>query len=53
VVPQIQLPMREEGALVSLTQGPFLRAVRHPLAEASGQADMGEAPCPHTVENSY
>jgi len=37
--------MREEGALVSLTQGPFLRAVRHPLAEASGQADMGEAHC--------
>jgi hypothetical protein len=36
--------------LVSLTQGPSLRAFRHPLAEASGLADMGEAHCSHTVE---
>ena len=42
MVPQIQPPMREEGAFVSLTQSPFLRAVRHPLAEASGQADLGK-----------
>jgi len=35
--------MREEGAFVSLTQGPFLRAVRHSLAEAGGQADLGES----------